>query len=76
MPPGSVVTPADPTGFTLIGGPSYRDLRSDAERAALRDPDVRFDATLTFSDLGSMLILLHSRRRFSLLADEQIVAQD
>ncbi|MFT4009676.1 MAG: hypothetical protein QM655_06485 [Nocardioidaceae bacterium] len=57
-----------------IGGPAYWDLRSDAERAALRDADVRFDATLTFSDLGSMLLLMQPRRRFALVpADADMI---
>jgi DNA-binding transcriptional LysR family regulator len=67
FPPGAVVRPADLSGFTMVGGPSYWDLRSDVERAPLRGAGVRFDPALTYSDLGGMLLLLRRRRRFALV---------
>lgn len=67
FPPGTVVTPADLSGFTLVSGPPYWELRSDAERAPLRNADVHFDPALTYSDLGGMLLLLRNLRRFTLV---------
>lgn len=67
MPDGAAVEPSDLADATLVGGPSYWDLQSDADRAPLRNAGVRVDPTLTYSDLGGMLLLLSNHRRFALL---------
>ncbi|MGN0095303.1 MAG: LysR family transcriptional regulator [Corynebacterium sp.] len=67
FPAGAVLHPADLANFTLVGGPPYWDLRSDAERVPLRNAGIRFDPSLTYSDLGGMLILLRRQQRFSLV---------
>lgn len=67
FPGRTTVGPTDLAGFTIVGGPPSWDLRTEAERAPLRNAGVLFDPTLTYSDLGSMLLLLRKRRRFTLV---------
>lgn len=61
------IRPQDLTGFTVVEGPPYWDLRTEVERAPLRNAGIRFDPSLTYTDLGGMLLLLRKHPRFSIV---------
>ncbi|GIZ98468.1 putative transcriptional regulator, LysR family protein [Tsukamurella sp. TY48] len=74
FPAGTVLTPSNLAGFTLVGGPAHWILRSDADRAPLRAADIRIDASPSYSDLSGMLLMLGRKRRFALIpADTDFV---